>query len=371
MPLPYGGAPGRGERGWLSFLDDVPQDWSRPELPALRDLFVEAYDREEAARALARQARLVPGTFPERNNTMWLTWTALIQELGQQGNLRRCVEAASTDPLVAAYHDRFVEMLRTDVLLPRPREMPASTVWWRGDDRSPDATERLRLERLMHRRSRLIGVELAVGVAAAAGSVAKLAIRFGHRNASGTGFLINPDRLLTNHHNTIHPDYGPSTSIEVDFDHDLGEHDPPLKRSVLVDGIVGERDDDWAVLPLDSPVDRAPLPLGSPFTVHVDDLLVIIQHPLGGFKQFALEPLAVRHVDEARIQYVADTQQGSSGSPVFDEQMHVVALHHAEAEVDDPARPDTIRRNQGIAITRIIAGLRTHEIPFQEPGAPA
>lgn len=354
----------------MSFLDDVPQDWSRPELPALRDLFLEAYDREEAARALAKQAKLVSGTFPERN-MMRLTWTAVIQELGQQGKLRRCVEIASTDPPVAAYHDRFAEMLRIDVLLPGPENMSTASTWWRGDEPVPAAAERrLRLERLMQRRSRLVRIELAVGVAAAAGSVAKLSLQFGHDNGSGTGFLIAPDLLLTNHHNTVDPRLGEVTSIHVEFDHDQGEHESPLTRSVQVDGIIRERNDDWAVLPLDSPVDRAPLALGSPFPVHVDDLLVIIQHPLGGFKKFALEPLAVRHVDEARIQYVADTQQGSSGSPVFNAQMDIVALHHAEAAVDDAAQSDTGYVNQGIVIARVIAGLRAHGIPFRQQGAP-
>jgi hypothetical protein len=129
---------------------------------------------------------------------------------------------------------------------------------------------------------------------------------------------------------------------------------------------VGNGEDDWAVLRLESKVDRAPLLLGTAFDVALDDTVVIIQHPAGGFKQFALEPLAVRHVAADRIQYVADTQQGSSGSPVFNARMEVIALHHAEAEatVVVEGEPMVVWRNQGINISRVMSQLSGNGISF-------
>jgi S1-C subfamily serine protease len=133
-----------------------------------------------------------------------------------------------------------------------------------------------------------------------------------------------------------------------------------------VDKIVGDAKHDWAVVRLDTPVDRAPLALGTPFDVGIDDTVVIIQHPTGAFKQFALEPLAIRHVDADRVQYVADTQQGSSGSPVFNVRMQVIALHHAEAEltVDVQGKPETVWRNEGIRIERVMKGLKRAKIAY-------
>ena len=98
--------------------------------------------------------------------------------------------------------------------------------------------------------------------------------------------------------------------------------------------------------------------------------MVIIQHPAGAFKQFALEPIAIRDVDPHVVQYIADTQQGSSGSPVFNIRMQVIALHHAEAEmtVDSVAGPETIWRNEGIRIERVIKGLADAGINYVPTG---
>jgi endonuclease G len=95
-------------------------------------------------------------------------------------------------------------------------------------------------------------------------------------------------------------------------------------------------------------------------------LIVIIQHPLGAFKQFALEPLAIRYADEDRLQYVADTQDGSPGSPVFNEHMQVIALHHAESAIDITVdgRPQMLWRNEGIRVDKVVNGLLGHGLTF-------
>lgn len=351
----------------MTFLDDLPQDWTRPELSALRDLFVLAYRRVSAAEDLADDAGIVAGTFPERQN-MRLTWTALIKVMGDQGKLRALVQAAVADPGAASYRPRFEELLRERPAMPSAALLPAPGDWWKGDDTSPGAAARLQLERLMERRSRLIDIELAQEVAVAARSVAKLSLRFGSERAYGTGFLIAPDLVLTNHHNVVHERYGPVTSVVAEFDYVQRKPEPPLVRQARTDRIVSDEADDWAVLTLTAPAGRPALGLGTPFDVGIDDLVVIVQHPLGAFKQFALEPLAVRHLDSSRIQYVADTQHGSSGSPVFNSKLHVIALHQAEAEatVTVAGRPEPVWRNQGIHIARIMRGLRLHGVEFTD-----
>ncbi|KAA9376029.1 trypsin-like peptidase domain-containing protein [Microbispora cellulosiformans] len=343
----------------MAFLDETPQRWDRPEFPALRDLLVQAYPRRQDAYDLAAEAGLLVGTFPE-HDSMRTTWTALIRVLGDQARLRALVEKAAADPHVASYRSRLTEMLSAEPSVPVPYERSTDGSWWRGSDESPKAAERLRLERLMSPRSRLVGIELAEQVIAMARSVAKLSLRFGGETAFGTGFLIADDRLLTNHHN-VYSKYGAVTSVVAEFDHDLGEHEVRLVRRGIVDSIISDPAGDWAVVTLESAVDRPPLKLGTPFEVSIDDLVVIIQHPLGAFKKFALEPLAVRYVDKDVIQYVADTQQGSSGSPVFNEKMHVIALHRAEAQGDTEAT----WRNQGSRIEPIMRWLYERGVAFE------
>ncbi len=68
------------------------------------------------------------------------------------------------------------------------------------------------------------------------------------------------------------------------------------------------------------------------------DYLNIIQHPLGREKEIVLREnrlldLATREGDEAQLgpflHYEGDTEKGSSGSPVLNDQWEVVALHHS------------------------------------------
>lgn len=312
---------------------------------------------------LADSVGLVPGTFPEYDN-MRMTWTALIRVLGDQGSLTALVRSAMRDPARAAYKPRLAELLSGAPTLAPPQELPGDGGWWRGRDGSAGAEARLRLERLMHPRSRLMEVELAARVVTASRSVAKLTMRFGDRRGYGTGFLIARGLLLTNHHNVVHREHGPATSIIAEFDHDQGVHETRLVRRAKAEPSLFHPDGDWAVLALESPVDRAPLKLGTPFDVGLDDLVVIIQHPHGAFKQFALEPLAIRHIDDVTVQYVADTQQGSSGAPVFNEKMHVIALHQAEAPaaVDDGV--GNLWHNQGRRIEPIMKWLASRNVMF-------
>jgi S1-C subfamily serine protease len=349
----------------MTFLDLLPQDWSRSELRELRDLFVLAYRRPTVAEQVADQAGIVAGTFPYYPD-MRTTWTELIRVMGDQGRLRRLVEAAAKDPAAAAYRERFAEMLSADPPVATPQPVSDAADWWRGDDSQPAVAARIFPERLMERRTRLLPIQLAESVVEAARSVAKLSLTFGSHPAHGTGFLIGPDTLLTNHHNVVHEEYGAVTGVVAEFDHQLGFQGKPLVRKCMVASVVGDAAHDWAVLKLEKAVERQALRLGTQFDVAIDDTVVIVQHPGGGFKQFALEPLAIRLVEADRIQYIADTQQGSSGSPVFNARMEVIALHHAEAEatIVVEGTPTVVWRNQGIHISRVTSELAGRDIAF-------
>jgi V8-like Glu-specific endopeptidase len=87
------------------------------------------------------------------------------------------------------------------------------------------------------------------------------------------------------------------------------------------------------------------------------DRVAIIQHPSGMLKQVALHHNLVTYADETRLQYLTDTLQGSSGSPVFNTDWRVVAVHHLGGELMLPGKKQVVYRNQGIAIKRVLSGI--------------
>jgi V8-like Glu-specific endopeptidase len=227
--------------------------------------------------------------------------------------------------------------------------------------------EDLHLERLMEKRSRLYDIAIARRVGTVSRSVAKLHLRFGGEKAYGTGFLIQPDLILTNHHNVSHKDHGEISSMTVEFDHEMGFVGEPLVLQGKLPSVAQSSQHDWAVVRLEKAVERETIALGTPFDVGRNDPVVIIQHPLGNPKQFALDPMSVQHVDDNVVQYLADTQSGSSGSPVFNITMHTIALHRRDVPVvvKVAGRKETVWRNEGVRIDRVMDGLQSHGIEFK------
>ncbi|WP_233508238.1 trypsin-like serine peptidase [Spongiactinospora gelatinilytica] len=65
----------------------------------------------------------------------------------------------------------------------------------------------------------------------------------------------------------------------------------------------------------------------------------IIGHPNGRLKEISIRENRLEVRLDAFIQYQADTEPGSSGSPVFNDQWEVTALHHSGVpETDDKGR---------------------------------
>jgi S1-C subfamily serine protease len=348
----------------MSYLDQYPLDFTRPEVPQLRDLFVLAYRRPVAAEELADSSGIEPGTFPLYDN-MRTTFTELIKVMALQGRLRTMVEKAAEDPTIPTYQPRFLDMLGEHPAV-TSLEPKSKDDWWKGPDKDKKVARNLHLERLMEKRSRLIDIGIAHQVAQASRSVAKLNLRFENEKAYGTGFIIQPDLILTNQHNVSHEKYGDLKAMTVEFDYEPGFIGNALVLQGKIGSIVKNPDHDWAVIQLEHIVDRKPIALGTPYDIGKNDPVIIIQHPLGAFKQFAIDPMSIQYIDEEVIQYLADTQDGSSGSPVFNIKMHPIALHHAEAEVeiDVDGRKETVWRNEGVRIDRVMEDLQSHGIAF-------
>ena len=78
--------------------------------------------------------------------------------------------------------------------------------------------------------------------------------------------------------------------------------------------------------------------------------LFIVQHPSGAPLKLALDTQAVLglNANGTRVRYRTNTQPGSSGSPCFNSQWELVALHHS----------GIVRFNEGIPLARILDLLK-------------
>ncbi len=76
----------------------------------------------------------------------------------------------------------------------------------------------------------------------------------------------------------------------------------------------------------------------------------IIQHPNGGPKQIALTANQVVSIFDHRVQYTTDTLPGSSGSPVFNDDWKVVAIHHSGGNLEVNPAGDKRFVNEGILV---------------------
>jgi V8-like Glu-specific endopeptidase len=176
-----------------------------------------------------------------------------------------------------------------------------------------------------------------------------------------TGFLIASDILLTNWHVFIDKSKVEGAKIRFNYQTDLfGNFLPSDEYECDPDSLKNNEELDYAVVRIKG---EAGMKWGylkiRPIDVKVNSKLNIIQHSGGGPKQIAMNDNEAKYVDENIVQYITDTLRGSSGSPVFDDNWQVVALHHSGGNIPEPSTNSIHFRNEGIRINAIIKDMPT------------
>ncbi|HKE60429.1 MAG TPA: serine protease, partial [Pyrinomonadaceae bacterium] len=178
-------------------------------------------------------------------------------------------------------------------------------------------------------------LELAIAMGR---SVARMEIGTAH----ATGFLVGPGLLMTNHHVLENEadatralaqfDYQDNASGEllVRQDYHLNPNQFFLTDPTLDFTIVGVDDKSLRNRALsDYPWVKLIADLGK---AEKGDDVNIIQHPRGGLKQIAFRRNEVIEIPDGQkdfLYYTTDTDPGSSGSPCFNDQWELIALHHS------------------------------------------
>ena len=193
-------------------------------------------------------------------------------------------------------------------------------------------------------------------------SVARVVLADG---SSGSGFLTKNNLLITNNHVISSASVAQGATVEFNYQKTAQGLDAPVDTYKLApeNGFATspeEEDggDDWtAVRVQGNPNDKWGAFALTEANPKAQDEVIIIQHPGGGPKQIALSHNVVAFANDKRLQYLTDTLEGSSGSPVFNTEWQVVALHHKGGLLREPGSNQAVYRNQGVHINVVIDGL--------------
>lgn len=207
-------------------------------------------------------------------------------------------------------------------------------------------------------------------------------------NPAGTGFLVGPDAVLTNFHvlEDVFAGTTPAEQVACRFDYkvladksrvegttvklhttdwnlDFSRFSPAEQTKLPDDPLPTKDELDYALVRLERPLGSEAfsakggaeaqsrgwitIPSG-PLTFSPKSALIIAQHPDGSPLKLAIDTESVIGTNNngTRVRYVTNTEAGSSGSPVFDLNWNLLALHH----MGDPASDLPPTYNQGVPI---------------------
>lgn len=116
---------------------------------------------------------------------------------------------------------------------------------------------------------------------------------------------------------------------------------------------------DATLLTLDPPQTcDAPYPLAVGAPVSTEERVYVIGHPGGRGLSLSMQDNRVVDSKKPKLHYRAPTEPGSSGSPVFNKDWELVALHHAGGKaMPSLSGRGTVEANEGIWISAIVEEL--------------
>ncbi len=255
------------------------------------------------------------------------------------------------------------------------------------------ATDSVVLERILG-LSDLMGIfffELGLRISR---SIGRISVRgaTGALLGYGTGFLVSPKLLITNNH--VLGSAAEASHSLAEFNYQVG-YQGQISPSVFFplapqDFFLTNAELDYTLVAVRDQQPGAALAsfgwnrlIGETGKAIIGESLNIIQHPNGEPKQVALRANELIDVLDDFLHYKTDTAPGSSGSPVFNDQWEVVALHHSGVPKRDAAGNILTRdsqiweswmgehridwlANEGARISKIVQHLQNQPLPPEQ-----
>jgi endonuclease G, mitochondrial len=209
-----------------------------------------------------------------------------------------------------------------------------------GTEAAGSTGAELALERILGKNN-LVDVRFLEAGARAARAVGRILIRTssGRSLGYGTGSLVSARLLLTNNH-VLNDKTAKESLVEFNVQDGLDGRPmtPAAFRLMPGDFFLTSPELDCTLVAVEpraeSGEELEPLGWNAPPMEDDDPILVeeyvnIIQHPGGRSKQVAMRDNQIIDLLPEFLHYRTDTEPGSSGSPVFNDQWELVGLHHS------------------------------------------
>ena len=189
-------------------------------------------------------------------------------------------------------------------------------------------------------------------------------------HSAGTGFLLKGGYLLTNNHVISSNADVKNAKAIFNFYVDANGYPQPICEYKFDPTFYKTNKElDYSLVKI---IDNGSVPIAKWGHLDLDDFsqpqigekVNIIQHPEGKTMKMAM-PDKIISVWKQFLFYVADTKGGSSGSPVFNQDWKVIALHHAGR--NDPGNQGGLQinekgenkpSNRGILIKHVLQDLK-------------
>lgn len=318
-------------------------------LTNLRDLLASLYMTVEDSLVIVEEAQLNPAHIALDKKAI-TNWHNILREADKRNKVQAIIDVARQD-----YPDNDWLFYAEQGSLSAVRGPDIDEgIAWAG---SLDSDQ---LEKIMGKQSTLLPISfLEIGLEKAR-AVARIVLPSGD---TGSGFLIHDNFLVTNHHVLPSDAMAQESIVQFNYQRTAAGHDAAVEAYRLApDSFFAtspKNEDDWTVVKVEGDANAkwGALDLNQAGT-EVQERVNIIQHPGGGPKQIAMYNNIVVFVGQNRIQYLTDTLPGSSGSPVFDQNWRVVAVHHSGGWIREPGSKQQYYRNEGVHVHAVVQGLK-------------
>jgi len=330
-------------------------DWT-PRLTQLNDVLGDLVPHQEGITKFIKAAGLKPAMVNFNGNALDI-WNSAIDEARKNHRVDKLIEVVREK-----YPDNpFL------ITAQNPKELNYSLSPKLEDISTWKGIEEDTLEVLTMGYNTLLPINFLARGIISSRSVAKVEKRKGAFTEVGTGFLFKVDEIddlffMTNFHVINAKEDIKNTRIIFDYEEDINGNTKASKSFTINElgpwYLSPVREYDVAIFKLLETAEIEQygfIPLKKN-DVKKNEFVNIIQHPGGQLKQIALYHNIVTNTDSRIVQYLTDTMKGSSGSPVFNSNWEVVALHHSggKSKVEEPQLKETKYRNEGIQINGII-----------------